>query len=358
MAQNELVVERLLRVIDEGSRSSTYKLALLLGLIDAVTELGPVNTIPTRTIAERVTEIYFRQVGSFYLGDRVIEIKQITSNRATVIEFVKTFLKDVDSMSRNSLLKSKKMNPIGYEKLVDQVENTFVRYPIPLLQKVGKQDLIFLYEIDWQQETGIRKLRKDGLDRIRLVNGVGEILIKLGPMFRSLIEIHWVQDVAKMNRLDTTESGLYKHLFGQERENFPEILRTCLRDLQDGNCFYCQVPIKGKGEVDHFLPWSRKPNNSVENLVLTDSKCNNSKSDFLVTHSIVKMWENRLKTQSNDLKSVAAEGDWISNLSATKNIVFNIYNSVVEGMPLWAGKNLDSEYTFEVASGSFNLSWN
>ena len=118
------------------------------------------------------------------------------------------------------------------------------------------------------------------------------------------------------------------------------------------------MPIKGKGEVDHFLPWSRKPNNSVENLVLTDSKCNNSKSDFLVTHSIVKMWENRLKTQANDLKSVAAESDWISNLSATKNIVFNIYNSVVEGMPLWAGKNLDSEYTFEVASGSFNLSWN
>ena len=358
MVQNELVVERLLRVIDEGSRSSTYKLALLLGLIDAVTELGPVKTIPTRIIAEKVTEIYYKQAEIFYLGDQAIELKQITSKKATVLQSLHNFISSTASGKSNSFLRSKKMNPEKFETLLDEVENTFVRYPIPLLQRIGKQDLVFLYSIDWQEKTEIKTLRKVGLDRIQLLEGVGEILIKLGPMFRSLIEIHWVQDVAKMNRLDTTESGLYKHLFGQERENFPEILRTCLRDLQDGNCFYCQVPIKGKGEVDHFLPWSRKPNNSVENLVLTDSKCNNSKSDFLVTHSIVKMWENRLKTQANDLKSVAAESDWISNLSATKNIVFNIYNSVVEGMPLWAGKNLDSEYTFEVASGSFNLSWN
>lgn len=183
-------------------------------------------------------------------------------------------------------------------------------------------------------------------------------MIKLGPMFRSLIEIHWVQDVAKMNQLDTTESGLYKHLFGQERENFPEILRTNLRDLQDGNCFYCRLPIKGKGEVDHFLPWSRKPNNSVENLVLADSKCNNSKRDYLVTPSILRLWEDRLKTQASELSSIASASKWESNLILSKKITCNVYNAVVVGTPLWAGKNLNSEYTFEVASGTFNLSWN
>lgn len=358
MAQNELVVERLLRVIDEGSRSSTYKLALLLGLIDAVTELGPVKTIPTRVIAQKVTEIYYKQAETFYLGDQAIELKQITSKKATVLQSLHDFMSSTASGKSNSFLRSKKLNPEKFEKLLDAVENTVVRYPIPLLQRIGKQDLVFLYSIDWQENTGIKTLRKVGLDRIQLLEGVGEILIKLGPMFRSLIEIHWVQDVAKMNQLDTTESGLYKHLFGQERANFPEFLRTNLRDLQDGNCFYCRVPIKGKGEVDHFLPWSRKPNNSVENLVLADSKCNNSKRDYLVTPSILRLWEDRLKTQASELSSIASSSNWESNLILSKKITCNVYNAVVAGTPLWAGKNLDSEYTFEVASGSFNLSWN
>jgi len=45
-----------------------------------------------RTIAEKLMEIYLRQVRSLNNGDRVIELKQITRNRATVIEFVNAFL--------------------------------------------------------------------------------------------------------------------------------------------------------------------------------------------------------------------------------------------------------------------------
>jgi hypothetical protein len=158
MAQNELVVERLLRVIDEGSRSSTYKLALLLGLIDAVTELGPVNTISTRIIAEKVTEIYYKQAETFYLGDQAIELKQIRNKKATVLHSLHDFMSSTASGKSNSFLRSKKLNPEKYEKLLDAVEDTFVRYPIPLLQRIGKQDLVFLYSIDWQEMTGIKSL--------------------------------------------------------------------------------------------------------------------------------------------------------------------------------------------------------
>jgi hypothetical protein len=45
-----------------------------------------------RTIAEKLTEIYLRQVRSLNNGDRVIELKQKTRNGATVIEFVNAFL--------------------------------------------------------------------------------------------------------------------------------------------------------------------------------------------------------------------------------------------------------------------------
>ncbi len=50
MASNELLTERLLRVIDEGRRTATYKLALLLALMDIVAADPGVEKIPTRVI--------------------------------------------------------------------------------------------------------------------------------------------------------------------------------------------------------------------------------------------------------------------------------------------------------------------
>jgi hypothetical protein len=61
VAGDDLLTERLLRVIDEGRRTATYKLALLLALIDAVAESPGEHTVPTRRIAEHVVAIYYPQ---------------------------------------------------------------------------------------------------------------------------------------------------------------------------------------------------------------------------------------------------------------------------------------------------------
>ena len=58
---DDLLTERLLRVIDEGRRTATYKLALLLALIDVVAESPGQEILPTRRIAERVLAIYYPQ---------------------------------------------------------------------------------------------------------------------------------------------------------------------------------------------------------------------------------------------------------------------------------------------------------
>ena len=62
--------ERLLAVIDEGRRISTYKLALLLALIDlCARQPGPGGAAPaellTIDISRRVAEIYWPQVQPF-----------------------------------------------------------------------------------------------------------------------------------------------------------------------------------------------------------------------------------------------------------------------------------------------------
>ena len=61
----DLLVERLLQVIDEGRRTATYKLALLAGLIGTVAMSPGESNIPTRMIAERVLALYYPQTRTY-----------------------------------------------------------------------------------------------------------------------------------------------------------------------------------------------------------------------------------------------------------------------------------------------------
>lgn len=60
--------ERLLAVIDDGRRISTYKLAVLLALIDVCGEhagddgKAPVE-LPTLVLSRRVADLYWPQIG-------------------------------------------------------------------------------------------------------------------------------------------------------------------------------------------------------------------------------------------------------------------------------------------------------
>lgn len=108
---------------------------------------------------------------------------------------------------------------------------------------------------------------------MRLLDGVADRLVVIGPILRPLIELHWTRDVARWTRLPMEDDDLRSHLFGTERTNFPKRLVGELSDPQHAECFYCGDRLIGQREVDHFLAWSRWPNDAIENLVLAD-RCN------------------------------------------------------------------------------------
>ena len=84
--------------------------------------------------------------------------------------------------------------------------------------------------------------------------------------------------VARMNRLP--EAELERFLFGWERIPLDPVRRP-LRELQENRCFYCDGRMAGAADVDHFIPWSRYPDDTLDNLVAAHPRCNNSKRDFL-----------------------------------------------------------------------------
>jgi hypothetical protein len=145
----DLVVERLLRVIDEGRRTATYKLALLAALIDAVAVTTGRSTISTRLIAERVLALYYPQTRSYVATDGIErELRQISMKSSPVLRAVLRLRLAGDANGCRTVEDASRRLPGVYAEVLAEVEDTFVRYPIPLLQVVGASVVPFLYEVD------------------------------------------------------------------------------------------------------------------------------------------------------------------------------------------------------------------
>lgn len=334
MADGGVLIERLLRVIDEGRRTATYKLALVAGLLDAVAELPGDAEIPTRLIAERVVELYFPQTREYVdTAGASRPIRQITMKSSPAIAAVAQLRGSVPSAS-TSLAAARSANPTSWEHAVGVVEDTFVRYPIPLMQIVGTQLVPFLYDVDWPEGTAVSTLRRTGRDRVKLLDGVSDRLVTLGPMLRPLIELHWARDVARWSGIATEDEHLRRHMFGDERVTWPRGLAGGLAELQGGECFYCGERLDSRQEVDHFLAWSRWPNNAVENLVVAD-RCNGAKSDHIAATEHLTRWRLRNEVRHGELAELAVATRWESSPARTWALTRSVYGYLPTGTPLW-----------------------
>ena len=335
MADDDLLTERLLRVVDEGRRTATYKLALLLGLIDSAAMAPGEVEIPTRTLAERVLEIYYPQVRLYVANDGIErELRQISMRRSAPLQALLRLRLHGDAAGCRTVGEVRARLPDEYARAVDRVEDTFVRYPIPLLQVVGRRVLPFLYQVDWPEGTAVSAVRRDGRDRVRFLAGVADRLVVLGPLLRPLIELHWTRDVARLTGVNTEEDRLRAHLFGADRVTFPRALRSALTELQGGRCFYCDRSLDRSAQVDHFLAWSRWPNDALENLVIADS-CNGAKSDHLTVRPHLERWGERLRLHAGELGEISALTRWPSDLARSVALVRSTYRHIARGTPLW-----------------------
>jgi hypothetical protein len=344
--RDDVLAERLLRLIDEGRRTATYKLALLTALIDAAALYPGAASVATRDLAGLVLGIYYPQSREYAANDGITrELRQITMKASSPLRAVLRLRLHGEAAGCRNLVEVRRRLHDEYQDALDHVEDTFVRYPIPLLQVVGNQTLPFLYEVDWPEGTSVKGLRRRGGDRIRWLAGVPDRLVVLGPLLRPLIELHWTRDVARWSSVATEDDRLRAHLFGTDRVAPPPRLRDALAALQDDRCFYCDRRFERVPQVDHFLAWRRWPNDAVENLVLAD-RCNGDKSDHLAAPGHLDRWSAHVATHGPTLATLALDCRWPSDMARTEGYVRSTYLHVAAGTPLWvSGKH------FVVADG-------
>jgi 5-methylcytosine-specific restriction endonuclease McrA len=341
--------ERLLELIDSGRRTATYKLALLMALLDLCARRAdaagsPPGVLFTREIAERVAAIYWPQVMPYRRKSETIQLRQITLPRSAITDAVLEFRRVAEAKGVTSLSLARLRLAREYSQMLVRVEVAVAEQPLPRLQIVGsgEQTLPFLYDIDWgpRESFSGRRLHRDnpaGLP-VRLRPGAGDQLVRLAPLIRPLVELHWTRMVAAINNVATEEQNLHRHLFGRDRLTPPRALREGLADLQASRCFYCHRPLRRAPEADHFIPRVRCGVDAVENLVLADNACNNDKRDLLPASPLVDAWADRNLEHKDTLAQLAGACGWDSDAPGTLAVARSIYRHLPPGpAAFWLG---------------------
>ena len=335
--------ERVLNLLDQGSFSATYKYAVLLGLLDLCMERVSASgatpeVLTTRQLAEKVVGLYWPHTVPYPGGHRPEILRQNSGGQAEIVSAIRRFRESVGDDPLAPLPRARAAAPKAFEHLVRHVEWKLVEMPLPKLQRMGRSEAPFIYEIAWEDDgvrlSDVRRYQRDGSggfdNAIRLLPDVGDYLVQLNGVLRPLVHRHWADLVARFNRLE--ESRLERFLFGTERTDLGAVRRALL-DLQSGHCFYCGRAARGTAEVDHFIPWSRYPDDGLDNLVLADRKCNGAKRDFLASAAHVERWRRRMAQPP--LEEIVSTAGWHRNSATTLGVARAVYTRLPEGFQLW-----------------------
>jgi hypothetical protein len=334
--------ERLLALLDEGRVATTYKYAVMLALTDVCIERtnaagSPPSVITTRQLAEKVVELYWPHTVPYRGRKPSGVLRQSGTGRAEILTLIQVFRAGLNADPLAPLGRARNSAPTRFERLVRDVEWKLIEMPLPRLQTLRKHRVRFIYDIGWDESirSGVvrryQRGERDAFDnRILLLPGVGEHFVRLNGVIRPLLHRHWASLVAQFNGLE--ESKLERFLFGTERTALTA-LRGPLADLQEGRCFYCRDRLRQRTEVDHFIPWSRFPDDALDNLVAAHDRCNAAKRDFLAAAPHVRRWRERL--ENPDMGDLATATRWHRNPDTTLGVARAIYLRLPPEVPLW-----------------------
>ncbi len=306
----EQQVQFLLKIqnlLTEGRFTASYKFALLLALCDLSIELtdGPTGElhIPLTRIAEKFVAYYWRHVLPYIAGHESpsMILRQNTSGQAEVIGLVQQAHHQF-----NGSLPAAQADVQAWRSLTSKVRRIVLVMPLWKLQRLGASVDPCLY----QQEVLVD-------DCIVLVPGVAQSLRAFHGLISELIRTSWIRYIRQTNAaVLQAERDLSEFLFGVERGQLGALC-PLLREIQSGCCFYCTAALRGPGDVDHFIPWSRYSLDYGHNFVLAHPTCNRKKGACLAAENHLEDWvrRNELRGQplTEELRILGFVSDWNSS---------------------------------------------
>lgn len=233
-------------------------------------------------------------------------------------------------------------DPGSWDELMGGLEATVLAMPLAKLQRFGggqnaREDR-FIYDFSWREEIKRRQTEGEGFDdALHLVDRAGEWLVRFAPLVRPLVEARFVERVAQQNREMFDHPDLAEFLFGADRISLARVSGP-LSEAQDHRCFYCGDRLRGAVQVDHFVPWSRRHHNALDNLVAAHVRCNGAKSATLAAVNHLERWMARFDPDSPDaagVDHVHRETQWPRSPTRTLGVARASYLRLPPATMLW-----------------------
>lgn len=336
MSESLVLGEKLFSLLEQSSRSSTYKPALLVAIIDRAPEYLGETAIPVKSLAERVIELYWPQTLLYPTTSHVLQQNQ--GGQAKMIKDLIAF-RDSSCLTSRALPESVRSGK-DWERLVNRIEKVLAEYPIPRLQRPF-ENFLYDFEWPWAEQGGWRVSDYERTSMaISMLPGVTESLTSLGPLLRPFITRWWTDKAAQLNpEVEAARSVVEfeDFMFGRDRVALGRIGEGLL-DLQSGRCFYCGSSIAKEREIDHFVPWSFSGDDGLDNLVASCRRCNGSKSATLAGPDHVQNLLERNDTWDDDLLSLADERRWPKNRGRSERIARATYILSPDERPIWMSR--------------------
>jgi hypothetical protein len=205
--------EQVLSLLDEARYSTSYKHALLLGLIDTLrARTGPTGQtateLPVSAVADRVLELYWPQTFPFAARGGSRLLRQSNSGTAHIITLILQFRQAENILPRTPIEVAKRCPTFG--SLVYETEWVLANMPLPRLQNPYPD---FIYEIDWDATTPRGKYFRDSTRSITFIGDAADHLVAIAGLLRPLIQRLWAKLVAGWNPTLVEDTILDRFLF-------------------------------------------------------------------------------------------------------------------------------------------------
>jgi hypothetical protein len=305
---NQEVFKNISKIIERDSKSSTYKFALLRGVIDSIQENSPFIEkkdvrvhIPTALLVEKWLMYYYPILESNLI------IPQI--NSSTNLAFENSFRQLIDKYKEiggfsafyNDLKNKgipKELQP-EFIQLIKLIKDTITKMP---MKYIGRSISSNYYSI-FQLEDKSSKLGVDQLDYLHLINKLGSfsIPIEYFEAFKLLgsfingqdsILFKWAEFSVKLSDHDLSlknvvEKVLKNPITERDIKHSKKIYKDIINQERSIKCVWTGEKIISY-DIDHVIPFSIWKNNDLWNLLPAKSKINNLKRDKIPSPELIE----------------------------------------------------------------------
>jgi hypothetical protein len=316
------IYQDLLRILRYESKDTTYKFALLRGLIEISSESPHIKigtdfvTAPFGLLVEKWVQYYWpiieQEIPQRHgeektkpLAFRRIfkTLTDVYTHKGGFAQFTHDYhngrLSDSDKLKYLTLLR-KLRQTIAIMPMKHLGQSVFKRlYCIVKPGRRTESHVLYARQLTpgWVlQNFGNYELRRDYHDAFQKIGG-----LLLGT---DAILYHWAEFTARIQKNPATAEAFQK-IFQtltktyEENRQVKDAKQCYLAAMQRAplHCVWCPSPLLLINlDIDHIVPFSQTQNNNLWNLLPSCKKCNTAKSDSIPTPDFLKRQKDRILT--------------------------------------------------------------